>query len=351
VRYGEVEQPGQFSAGPIQRVQLRAAAGVFPAHLLDDHFGIRKHVQRSGAESQGAVQRFQKRVSIGRTTGNPDTYTYTDVNGGNQTYTVSYSSQHIKTIFGCSGNPYDIDKPGIYLPSSVTLPTGAQYGITYEATPGFPADVTGRIGKVTLPAGGYVSFAYSGGHGGGLNGFDCNYQTIPQFQITVNDNNGHTNTTTYVHGYTSGATVTETDSLGNVTTHNFTSAVETQRVVSDVSRGQLGKTITYCGSCGAGGTQPITQTDVYTYPGTSTSPSLVETKFDTYGDPTEISRWDFGATYPPTGNPVSKTTYTYDTPRLLGGAPDENRFTMSRTGEMGVRLSPCLKSKKRFRST
>jgi hypothetical protein len=27
------------------------------------------------------------------------------------------------------------------------------------------------------------------------------------------------------------------------------------------------------------------------------------------------------------------------------GAPDENRFTMSRTGEMGVRLSPCLKSK------
>jgi hypothetical protein len=28
--------------------------------------------------------------------------------------------------------------------------------------------------------------------------------------------------------------------------------------------------------------------------------------------------------------------------RLLG-APDENRFTMSRTGEMGVRLSPCFK--------
>jgi hypothetical protein len=31
------------------------------------------------------------------------------------------------------------------------------------------------------------------------------------------------------------------------------------------------------------------------------------------------------------------------------GAPDENRFTMSRTGEMGVRLSPCLKSKRRSR--
>lgn len=65
VRYGEVERPGQFSTNPIQRVQLRAAAGVFSTHLLHDHFGIRKHVQRLGAESQGAVQRFQKRNILG----------------------------------------------------------------------------------------------------------------------------------------------------------------------------------------------------------------------------------------------------------------------------------------------
>jgi hypothetical protein len=32
--------------------------------------------------------------------------------------------------------------------------------------------------------------------------------------------------------------------------------------------------------------------------------------------------------------------------RLLGHAPNENRFTMSQTGEVGRHLPPCLKSKK-----
>jgi len=35
--------------------------------------------------------------------------------------------------------------------------------------------------------------------------------------------------------------------------------------------------------------------------------------------------------------------------QTVGGAPDENRFTTSRTGEMGIKSSPCLKSKRRFR--
>jgi hypothetical protein len=56
VRYGEVERPGQFSTSPIQRVELRAAAGIVPAHLLDDHFGIRvggfKAEDGAGAKSK-----------------------------------------------------------------------------------------------------------------------------------------------------------------------------------------------------------------------------------------------------------------------------------------------------------
>jgi Protein of unknown function (DUF3175) len=35
--------------------------------------------------------------------------------------------------------------------------------------------------------------------------------------------------------------------------------------------------------------------------------------------------------------------------QTVGGAPDENCFTMSRTGGMGVKSAPCLKSKRRFR--
>jgi hypothetical protein len=35
--------------------------------------------------------------------------------------------------------------------------------------------------------------------------------------------------------------------------------------------------------------------------------------------------------------------------QTVGGVPDENRLTMSPTGEMGIHLSPCLKSKRGFR--
>ena len=35
--------------------------------------------------------------------------------------------------------------------------------------------------------------------------------------------------------------------------------------------------------------------------------------------------------------------------QTVGGAPDENCFTMSRTGGMGIKSAPCLKSKRRFR--
>jgi hypothetical protein len=44
----------------------------------------------------------------------------------NQYYTVAYSLQHVKTVFGCGG-VYDVDKPGIYLPSSITIPTTGKY--------------------------------------------------------------------------------------------------------------------------------------------------------------------------------------------------------------------------------
>jgi hypothetical protein len=35
---GELERASQLAAGPIQRVQPRAAAGVLPSHLLDNKF-------------------------------------------------------------------------------------------------------------------------------------------------------------------------------------------------------------------------------------------------------------------------------------------------------------------------
>ncbi len=130
---------------------------------------------------------------------NPDKYYYTDESGTDQYYTVNYSLNTVTTVFGC-GSPYGDVPTGTqwYQPSSITTPAGS-YGFTYEATGSqYPGAVTGRLAKVTLPNGGYVAFAYSGGTAG----FNCTSRVIPTLQVTINDNNGNTNTTTYVNSNT-----------------------------------------------------------------------------------------------------------------------------------------------------
>src|SRR5207244_4059808 len=66
----------------------------------------------------------------------------------------------------------------VSLPDNITLPDGTQYKFTYESTPGtctplsgtYSANcVTGRIGSVTLPTGGSITYGYSGGSNGILN--------------------------------------------------------------------------------------------------------------------------------------------------------------------------------------
>jgi YD repeat-containing protein len=58
----------------------------------------------------------------------------------------------------------------------------------------------------------------------------------------------------------------------------------------------------------------MTQRDVYTYDGAvgSVAPKLEETKYDIYGNVTQVSNYDYGASYPPSTAPVSTTTTTYD---------------------------------------
>src|SRR5216683_158837 len=50
MRYREVERAGQFSTGPMQRIEPRTATGVFPRHLFDHDFGIGKNVECSSAK-------------------------------------------------------------------------------------------------------------------------------------------------------------------------------------------------------------------------------------------------------------------------------------------------------------
>ena len=223
--------------------------------------------------------------------GAPDVYTYTDVNGNPQSVQVNYTQYTQKTNFGCADYP----QSGLgYFPTSVVLADGETYGISYEATPGYSGDITGRIAKLTLPNGGYIAYGYSGGD----NGIDCEEEEVPVLTRTISDNNGNVGTWTYssvktphVPGYYTTDVVTETDPLGNTTTYQFYNNYLTEKLFKDVNLGTLSTTVTcYNGfntnqsACISPTPSTFTtaltifQTDVYTTVGASTS--LVETVYD-----------------------------------------------------------------------
>jgi len=256
--------------------------------------------------------------------GAPDIYQYTDAAGDTQTFKVNYSSYTVQTAFGCLGGTHPVREigpgPG-YLPSSVTTPTGT-ITFTYEPTPGYPANVTGRLASITYPTGGSVSYTYSGSN----NGITCtNPPIVPTITRTVNDGNEHMGTWTYVNSTVSGSgTVTGTDATGNQTVYTFFGEFQTQaQYYQGSASGTPLKTIaTYYNKCYVlstckypgplmpGPGVPVTETDVYSSFNNSTS-NLVQTMFDSYSNPIEVRKYDFGAAIPPTGSPISDTVTSY----------------------------------------
>ncbi len=221
---------------------------------------------------------------------------------------------------------------------------GETFHFSYEPTPGHPSSVTGRIAKLTMPLGGSISYAYSGGN----NGIYCVLDSfaspvVPTLTRTVDDGKGNLSTWTYVNTNSSGGlgnyTVTETDPLNNVTVYSFAGAFETQRQIYQgaVSPQHLLKTVITCyngnfTNCPSPQGPPsfgpagfaVTQTDVYTYLNGSSNGSLVETKLNMVapgpgpgspgiltGTVAEVKEYDFGATVPPSGTPVRDTTTSY----------------------------------------
>ena len=260
---------------------------------------------------------------------NGATYEYTDTNGNNQSYTITGVVNNWVTNFACAGINDSNYSSWFAPPVSITTPTGASYALSYEQTPGHASgNITGRLAKITYPSGGSVSYAYSGGN----NGINCSSGVVPVLTITRNDNNGHIDKWTYVNSNSSSTpgnfTVTETDPANNQTIYSFSGEYQTQMATYEggcpTSKlgcnggGTLQRTTTTCynanfSSCATPGTVPsptISQTDVYTSINGSSS-NLVETKYDSYGNTTEVKQYDFGATTPPTGNPLSDTSITH----------------------------------------
>lgn len=114
--------------------------------------------------------------TFGEWNGSPDTHVYSDSGGSQQQVQVNYTVLPLKTNFGCA-NIAELDwtQLTMYFPTSIVMPDGGQFTITYEATPGYPSDITGRIASISYPTGGSVTYTYSGGN----SGINCSSGVVP----------------------------------------------------------------------------------------------------------------------------------------------------------------------------
>lgn len=256
--------------------------------------------------------------------GNSDTYTYTDASGNPQTVYVNYTLYQQATNFGCQpvDGIYDSGEGGVYFPTSVALPDGETFGLSYEATPGRAGYITGRLAQLNLPTGGSVKYQYTGGNNN--TGIQCttnSWGNMATLKRTADDGSGHTSTWTYSSSSSdqyNNFTTTETDPIGNTITYHFAGPYQTQQSITDINLGVV-STVTTCyngtnssqSACVTphGAPSSVTQMDVYSSVGSS-SPSLIETLYDGYGNAMSIKRWKVGA-YPPSGSGDVTTTTTY----------------------------------------
>lgn len=211
------------------------------------------------------------------------------------TISANFSAHALQTAFGCSGHSEFTGAIGLL--DSISLPDGSSYTFTYEATPGFPNDTTGRLASVTLPTGGTITYTYPGANGG----INCTDGTTMQLTRQTSDG-----TWTYSR---SGNTTTLTAPSGDYTAYTFsgpstqiTKTYETGKTVyTSGGSALLTSSTCYNGnttSCATAAiTLPITQRDVYTTLAGMTNPSQVETTYDsTYGTLLTEKQFDFGAT-------------------------------------------------------
>jgi RHS repeat-associated protein len=233
------------------------------------------------------------------------TYAYTGPDGNSHNYTVNYTSYTVRTNFGCSG-VVEYGPTSQYLVSSIKLPDTTSYSFTYEATPSYSADVTGRLASVKLPTGGTISYKYSGGS----NGITCADGSTPTLERTTPDTGS--NYWTYARTESGGDwSTTVTDPSGNQTALSFYAwgtydpfPVETERkVYQGTTSGTLMETVDTCYN---GASIPCVTTPInsaissrmvqVTLP--NLSPSQTNTIFDvsTYSLPVEVDEYNFGPT-------------------------------------------------------
>jgi RHS repeat-associated protein len=278
------------------------------------------------------------------------TFTYTAPNGQPATYTMSYVAYTVATNFTVSGiNEYGATATNLV--DRVTLPDTSFYQFTYEQTPSTPGTpcspkpgtfqtycVTARIHQVTLPAGGTITYNYSGGAGTNNSGI-FNDGSTASLQRVLSDGGGWSGTWTYAQtkgtGAASATLITAPqlsyDSAANQIIAQFQGIYETQGNVYQgtaptftllpiaESTLQTSNLLQETKSCYNASVAPCTGT-VITLPILRRTATVqlnsglqcaADNFFNAYGLPTETDEYDYGTTNGITGPLLRKTSITY----------------------------------------
>ena len=247
----------------------------------------------------------------------PSQYSFPNAAGGTSFVNVVSSPVTVRTNFGCSGH-LEFGPTSKSLVTEIDLPDDNpngirdRYLISYEGTPGFSGDVTGRIASVTLPTGGTITYTYSGGN----NGINCADGSPATLTRTTPDG-----TWSYVHTVGSGTTywtwttnITDPAPFSDKTTMNFQGMFETERKINQGSSTLL-ETVDTCYNGAAipcigtnVGTPISSRTVQTTVPGVS--PSKTYTTYNSTNNlPLEVDEYDWG----PTLARKTITKYDYNT--------------------------------------
>lgn len=298
------------------------------------------------------------------TSTSPTTFTYTPPSNTPVAYTMNYTNYTIATNFGVSGIAEYKSSAAVPLVTSIALPDGTQYSFTYETTPGTCTPYAGttcttsRLVSVTLPAGGQITYSYSGGNNG----------ILPDGSAATLTRTTPDGTWKFAQVKNSGAasTTTMTDPQGNVSTIQFQGIYETSSVVNSGSSTVL-KTTNTCYNAAASPctgtaiTLPITQRNASNQlAGSKNMTDLHVQKYDDYGNMIEQDDYDYGSgaygglldktviSYASLGNikafqetvtttnsggsTVSQTNYNYDQTAVVttSGTPQHTSVTGSR---------------------
>jgi YD repeat-containing protein len=278
-------------------------------------------------------------LTVAGSSPNPMTFKFPNPSGGTSTVTVNFSTTPvtIRTNFGCSGVA-EYQASNQYLVSSIVLPDNSEYTFSYEATPGYSADTTGRIASITLPSGGTITYQYTNsGHPGGIS---CTDDGNTYIERSLSAGSGSSaSTVTYARAANGGTlpsglacsapSCTEVvDGYGNYSEYNFIPPY----IPTTGPAGPLGQYYetsrkVYQGS--ASGTPVLARTTCYNGATNCTATSLTfpVSSIDTSNTLNGIETDGATADYDSNGNFTGQTTYDFASGANRGGTLTSETIT------------------------